>query len=47
MTQRLRPGSAVPAFLMLSRQQIEAGDIGERLELLRGLTTDPRAAALR
>lgn len=38
MNQRLRPGVTEPVFLMVSRQQVEAGDIAEVLPLLRRLT---------
>jgi hypothetical protein len=44
MSQHLRAGVSDPVFLVFSRRQVEACDIGEPLEFLRDLTANPRAA---
>jgi hypothetical protein len=44
MTQRLRPAVSEPVILMLSRHQVETGDITEPLEILRRPTADRQTA---
>jgi hypothetical protein len=44
MTQRLRPAVADPVILMLSRGQVETGDLAEPLQLLRRITADRHTA---